>query len=176
MDDEMFNNSPFSEAMNSVYPENKGIILFYNDGKVRELYGREHVMMMQEIGYWYIDNWQDFLLNFSYNGVIVMMIEFDTSLVYLPKDITDEQKNSLINYIEDNVANDKKNLLSFYIMRCLEKNNNSNKFNEVERNKRGMIRQIRGEIINAEKPLGYDMMYDYLNTNTLENNKFKIKK
>ena len=166
MDNDIFNKTPFSEAMNSVYPDNKGIILFYNNGKVRELYGREHVMMMQEIGYWYIDNWQDFLLNFSYNGVIVMMIEFDTSLVYLPKDITNEQKKSFINYIDNNVSNDKKNLLSFYIMRCLE-NNNSNSFIEVERDKRGMIRQIKGEVINDEIGMGYNEICNYLDNDSI---------
>ena len=164
MDNDIFNNSPFSATINSVYPENKGIILIYNNGETRELYGREHAIMMQEIGYWYVDNWQDFLMNYSYNGVIVMMIEFDTSLVYLPKDISKEQKESFINYISENVDNGKRHLLSFYIMRCLEKNENIDKFTEVQRNKRGMIRQIKGEVINDEIAMGYNEICNYLDS------------
>ena len=169
MDKSIFNKAPFSPFTNDKnhpFPGNKGLLLFYNDGNIKEMYGREHAMMMQEIGYWYIDNWQDFLLNYSYNNVIVMMIEFNTSLVYLPRYISEMQKNSLINYINDNVLDDNKKQLRFYIMRCLEVNNLE--FFKIERDNRGMIKEIKGENITGEKYLNYYELYNYLNNNIKE--------
>ena len=167
MNNDIFNNSSFSFTINSVYPKDKGIILIYDNGETREIYGREHVIMMQEIGYWYTDNWQDFLLNFSYNGIIVIMIEFDTSLVYLPKNISDNQKKAFNNYIEKNVSSDKRYLLNFFVILYLEKNNKDNIFTEVERNKRGMIKQVMGEIVNDETAMGYNEICNYLDNNGL---------
>ena len=90
--DSIFGEAPLDNSVNKVYPENKGVILIYPNGDVKALYGKEHTMLMQKIGYWYIDNWQDFLLNYAYNGVMVIMIESGTSLVYLPKDIEKVQR------------------------------------------------------------------------------------
>ena len=47
-------------------------------------------------------------------------------------------------------------------MRCLEKNENIDKFTEIQRNKRGMIRQIKGEVINDEIAMGYNEICNYL--------------
>ena len=102
MDDNMFNMAPRSVFLNdkySIFPGSKGILLFDRDGSFKEMYGKEHAMMMQDIGYWYIDNWQNFLLNYSYNGFIVVMIEFNTCLVYLPRIISELQKNCEITVI-----------------------------------------------------------------------------
>ncbi|MEE3343464.1 MAG: hypothetical protein VZS44_05190 [Bacilli bacterium] len=175
MDDSRFSKTPFSPFINntsSIFPGNKGILLFYSDGNIKELYGREHVMMMQEIGYWYIDNWQDFLLNYSYNGVIVMMIEYDTLLVYLPKNMTLKQRNSFINYVDDNVIENNKRYLSFYVMYCLEENNNSNNLSIIDRDNKGMIRTTKGVDITGDKPLNWDDLYNFIRLNNL--NKCKI--
>ncbi|MBR3161106.1 MAG: hypothetical protein IKF19_00040 [Bacilli bacterium] len=168
MDNNMFNVSPFSEKMNSIYPKDKGILLFYANGDVKELYGREHVMMMQEIGYWYVDNWQDFLLNYSYNGVIVVVIEFDTSLVYLPKNISIKQKESFIDYIQMNVSKNNIDLLEFFVMRCLEENNDTEEFSGIKRNNRGMIKNVSGMDITQNTSFGYIDLCNYLNTMYLE--------
>ena len=165
----IFNNAPFTPLSNDNYhpfPGNKGLLLFYDDGGIKELYGREHVMMMQDIGYWYIDNWQDFMLNYSYNGIIVMIIEFNTSLLYLPKYISEEQKKSLINYINSKVLEEDKRLLKFGIMHCLEFNNKE--FHGIERNSRGMIREIKGEIITDDIFINYYELCDFLNNNIKE--------
>lgn len=172
----IFNNSPFSPFTNDnnhPFPGNKGLLLFYNDGNIKEMYGREHVMMMQEIGYWYIDNWQDFMLNYSYNRIIVMMIEFNTVLLYLPNIISKEQKDSLINYIEKNVSEENIKLLNFYIMLCLE-NNNDDELTEIKRDARGMIKHFDGLDVTESKPFNYEDLYNYLNINNIE--KYKLLK
>ncbi len=171
MNNNIFDNSPFSSTMNSIYPSNKGIVLFYRDGILKEIYGREHAMMMQDIGYWYTDSWQNFLLNISYNGIMAMMIEFDTSLIYIPKIVTINQKKSFTDYIEKNVTRDKIELLNYYVMRCLSMNSYLGKFNGVEREKSGKLKHIDGEIINDERAYGYEEVCNCLDENVLDCNK-----
>lgn len=175
MDNNIFNLSPSSYNKKSIYPGDRGILLFYNDGNIKEIYGREHAIMMQKIGYWYIDNWQDFLLNFSYNNIIVVMFEFDTSLVYLPKNISIEQKQSMFDYIKKNILINNRGLIKFYVMRCLEVNDSSKVFDGIERDNRGMIKKIKGKDITEDKPITFDELCSYLNSDFKINNNSKIR-
>ena len=172
MNSSRFGNCPFSDENIIVYPKEKGILLFYKNGDVRDIYGREHAIMLQDIGYWYTDNIQAFLLNYSYNGVVAIIFESGTSLVYLPKYISEKQQNMIKSYFEENVSDDNKKYLEFYVMRCLEDANND-EFIEIERNKRGLIKNVKGKDITGNKFFSYYELEDYLKTVCLNNNKLK---
>ena len=165
----VFEGSPVTNNLLAFFKKPKGILLLDSKGEIKELYGREHAMMMQEIGYWYIDNWQDFLLNYSFNKYIVVMIESGTSIVYLPKNVSKIQKKKLVDYIEENVSEDKRDLLDFYVMQCVEENTDE-EFNGVKRNNRGVIKHIEGKSINEEEAIKYLDFLKLLDDITLNNN------
>ena len=170
----VFDGAPVTKNLIAFFKKPKGILLLDSKGVIKELYGREHAMMMQEIGYWYIDNWQDFLLNYSYNKYIVVMIESETSIVYLPKNVSEIQKRELIDYIEKNVSSEKRNLLSFYVMQCVDESNDE--FNGVIRDNRGVIKHIEGETINEEKSIKYIDFLKLLEDLTLNNDNYRLKR
>ena len=157
-----FRNFPAADKDMTIYPKEKGILLFYDNGEVKELYGREHAIMLQDIGYWYTDNIQDFLLNYSYNGVMVIIFESGTSLVYLPNNITELQENEFINYIDKNVSYVDNKYLEFYVMRCLEKNQGKDEIKKVNRNKRGIIKKYRGKDVTGNRAMSYQELCNYL--------------
>ena len=156
-EDIVLNNNGF--YLKNIYPQKKGILLFFKDGSEKIIYGREYLMMMREIGFWDIDNWQNFLLNFAYNGTMISLVNYDITTIYLPKNITNQQRDSFINYIDNTIDKEDKKRLHFYLMRCLEENDKESR--KIQRDQFGKIREVRGSIINRESSLNYEELNNY---------------
>ena len=103
------------------------------------------------------------------------MFEAGTSLLYLPKNIEKVQIKSFVNYIEENFTFGKKFLLKFFIMKCMEKNDDYKKFRGIKREKTGIIKHIDGKAINEEVAMNYDEFIGYLSNeeNMVKENKLK---
>ena len=156
-EDIIFKNIGFN--LKNIFPQKKGILLFFKDGSEKIIYGREYLMMMREIGFWDIDNWQKFFLNFAYNGTIISLVNYDITTIYLPKNITNQQRDSFINYIDNTIDIENKKKLNFYLMKCMEENDMESR--KIQRDEFGRIKEVKGCIINEETPLNYEELNNY---------------
>ena len=67
-----------------------------------------------------------------------------------------------------NVSKNNIDLLEFFVMRCLEENNDTEEFSGIKRNNRGMIKNVSGMDITQNTSFGYIDLCNYLNTMYLE--------